>query len=122
MTVVENISEAIIAKDAVSLRYVFVNRAAEKMIGMPRARILGKTARELLPAGSAELIERRDRQLIAENGELGSVVDSVESPDGSRRTVAVRRLRIGGPDGESNVLLSMIEDRTGEAGLAAAAP
>ena len=122
VTVVENISEAIIAKDAVSLRYVFVNRAAEKMIGMPRARILGKTARELLPAGSAELIERRDRQLIAENGELGSVVDSVESPDGSRRTVAVRRLRIGGPDGESNVLLSMIEDRTGEAGLAAAAP
>jgi PAS domain S-box-containing protein len=119
VTVVENIPEGIVAKDARNLRYVFVNRAAEKMIGMSRAEIMGKTARELFPVETAELIERRDRQLLAENGQLGPVVDTVNSPDGSRRTVAVRRLQIGGPEGESNVFLSMIDDRTDTADVAA---
>jgi PAS domain S-box-containing protein len=118
VTIIENIPEGIVAKDAHNLRYVFVNRAAERMIGMSRAEIMGKTARELFPAETAELIECRDRQLLAENGQLGPVVDTVDSPDGSRRTVAVRRLRIGGPDGESHVFLSMIEDRTDRANTA----
>lgn len=119
VTIIENIPEGIVAKDAHNLRYVFVNRAAERMIGMSRAEIMGKTARELFPAETAELIECRDRQLLAENGQLGPVVDTMNSPDGSRRTVAVRRLQVGGPDGESHVFLSMIEDRTDTADVAA---
>jgi PAS domain-containing protein len=43
-TIVENVHEGIIAKDARSLRYLFVNKAAEKMIGMSRAEIVGRTA------------------------------------------------------------------------------
>ena len=119
VTIIENIPEGIVAKDARNLRYVFVNRAAERMIGRSRAEIMGKTARELFPAETAELIECRDRQLLAEHGQLGPIVDTMNSPDGSRRTVAVRRLQIGGPDGESHVFLSMIEDRTDTADVAA---
>ena len=48
-TIIENIPEAIVAKDARNLRYVFVNRAAETMIGMSRAEIMGKTARDCFP-------------------------------------------------------------------------
>jgi PAS domain-containing protein len=33
LTVIENVPEAIVAKDARSLRYVFVNRAAERLYG-----------------------------------------------------------------------------------------
>jgi hypothetical protein len=36
------------------------------MIGMPRGDIIGKTARELFPAAAADLIERRDQQLLAQ--------------------------------------------------------
>ena len=39
------------------------------------------------------------------------MVHSVETPNG-RRIRAVRRVPIRGPDGESRVFLSMIEDRT----------
>ena len=52
VTVIENVPEAIAAKDARSLRYVFVNRAAEKLFDRPRAEIMGKTARELFPRTS----------------------------------------------------------------------
>jgi PAS domain S-box-containing protein len=111
-TIIENIPEAIVAKDARNLRYVFVNKAAEAMIGKPRTEITGRTARELFSAEMADMIERRDRQLIAQKQQLDPIVDVVDNPAGGKRTVAVRRLQIGGPDRESHLFVSMIEDRT----------
>jgi len=117
-TIIENIPEGIVAKDARNLCYVFVNRAAEKMIGMSRAEIIGKTARELFPGAAADLIERRDRQLLAQDQQLEAIVDTIDNPTMGRRTIAVRRLQIGGPDRESHLLVSMIEDRTDQANAA----
>ena len=118
-TIVENIPEAILVKDARNLRYLFVNKAAEEMIGMSRGEIMGKTARELFPAQAAELIEKRDRQLLERKQQLEVIVDTVDNPVKGRRTIAVRRLQIGGPDRESHLFVSMIEDRTGRIEAAA---
>lgn len=114
-TIIENTNEGIIAKDARSMRYVFVNRAAEVMIGMSRSEIVGKTARELFPAQAADVIERRDRQLIEQEQQLEPIVDTVENPVRGRRTIAVRRLQVGGPEHESHLFVSMVEDRTEQA-------
>jgi PAS domain S-box-containing protein len=111
VTVIENVPEAIAAKDARSLRYVFVNRAAEKLFDRPRAEIMGKTARELFSEELAEVIEQGDKRLLDEGEQLEPMVHAVDTPNG-RRLRAVRRIRIRGPDGESRVFLSMIEDRT----------
>jgi len=113
-TIVENIPEGILVKDARNLRYLFVNKAAEEMIGMSRGEIMGKTPRELFPAAAAELIEKRDRQLLERKQQLEVIVDTVDNPVRGRRTIAVRRLQIGGPDRESHLFVSMIEDRTGQ--------
>jgi PAS domain S-box-containing protein len=117
-TIIENIPEGIIAKDARNHRYVFVNRAAEKMIGMSRTEIMGKTARELFAAETADLIERRDRQLLEQKQQLEPIIDTVDNPVRGRRTVAFRRLQIGGPDRESHLLVSMFEDRADQANVA----
>jgi PAS domain S-box-containing protein len=111
VTVIENVPEAIAAKDARSLRYVFVNRAAEKLFGLPRASIMGKTARELFSLDLADMIEQGDRRLLEGKEQFEPVVHAVETPHG-RRLHAVRRIPVRGPDGESRVFLSMIEDRT----------
>ena len=116
VTIIENIPEGIVAKDARNLRYVFVNRAAEKMIGMSRGEIIGKTARELFPTAAADLIERRDRQLLTQDQQLEAIVDTIDNPIKGRRTIAVRRLQVGGPDRESHLFVSMIEDRTDQVG------
>jgi PAS domain S-box-containing protein len=118
-TIVENIPEGIVAKDARSLRYIFVNKAAEAMIGRPRASIIGKTARDLFAAETAQLIERHDRQLLAEKQQLEPIIDTMQSPEKGERIVAVRRLQIGGPDDESHLFVSMIEDKTDEISAAA---
>jgi len=118
VTVVENIPEGIVVKDARSLRYVFVNKAAEEMIGMSRAEIMGKTARELFPVEAAELIERRDRELMERKQQTEAIVDIVDNPVRGRRTIAVRRLQVGGPDRESHLFVSMVQDRTGQPDVA----
>jgi PAS domain S-box-containing protein len=111
-TIIENVAEGIIAKDARNLRYVFVNKAAEKMIGMSRGEIIGKTARELFSAEAAELIERRDQQLLAQKQQLEPIVDTIDNPTRGRRVISARRVQIGGTGEESHMFVTMVEDRT----------
>lgn len=113
-TIIENVAEGIIAKDARNLRYVFVNKAAEKMIGMSRGEIIGKTARELFSAETAELIERRDRQLLTQKQQLEPIVDTIDNPARGRRVISARRVQIGGTGEESHMFVTMVEDRTEE--------
>src|SRR5260370_8747880 len=117
-TIIENIPQGIVAKDARSLRYVFVNRAAEEMIGMSRAEIMGKTARELFPAQAADLIEQRYRQLLEQKQQLHAIVDTVDNPVRVRRTIAVRRLQIGGPDPNSPLFATLPAHTTQQPGVA----
>jgi PAS domain S-box-containing protein len=121
VTVLENVPQALFARDARSLRYTFVNRAAEKLLGLSRAQIIGKSVRDIFPVESADLIERKDRDVLEGNPESGVAVRTITTPNNGQRTVAVRRLRIAGEADESQVLLSMIEDRTDEAKIEIAA-
>ncbi|MBR0929708.1 PAS-domain containing protein [Bradyrhizobium diazoefficiens] len=118
-TIIENVAEGIIAKDARNLRYVFVNKAAEKMIGMTRGEIIGKTARELFSAEAAELIERRDQQLLAQKQQLEPIVDTIDNPARGRRVICARRIQVGGASEESHMFVTMVEDRTEKAAAAA---
>lgn len=111
-TIIENVAEGIIAKDARNLRYVFVNKAAEKMIGMSRGEIIGKTARELFSAEAAELIERRDQQLLAQRQQLEPIIDTIDNPVRGRRVICARRIQVGGAGEESHMFVTMVEDRT----------
>nr|WP_249734595.1 PAS domain-containing protein [Bradyrhizobium sp. sGM-13] len=86
---------------------------------MSRAEIMGKTPRELFPESAAELIERRDRQLLERKQQLEAIVDTVDNPVKGRRTIAVRRLQIGGPERKSHLFVSMVEDRTDQTDVAA---
>jgi len=112
-TVLESMPQAIVAKEARSLRYMFVNRAAETLMGLPRGQIIGKSVRELFPAETAETIERQDREALAGNVENELAVRAVNTPNNGERYVTVRRLRITDHSSET-MLINMIEDRTGQ--------
>jgi len=118
-TIIENVTEGIIAKDARNLRYLFINKAAEKQIGMSRAEIVGKTARELFPKETADLIEQRDKQLLAQRQQLEPVTDTINNPIRGRRRVSWRRLQIGGAGEDSHIFVTMVEDLDKEMGAAA---
>ncbi|MET4350023.1 PAS domain S-box-containing protein [Bradyrhizobium sp. RT9b] len=117
-TVVENVREGIIAKDARSLRYLFINKAAEQQIGMSRSDLVGKTARELFSPETAELIEKRDQQLLAQSRQLEPIVDTIYNPVRGRRVISWRRLQIGALGEESHMFVSIVEDLSDQVGTA----
>ncbi|MGJ5047361.1 PAS-domain containing protein [Bradyrhizobium oligotrophicum] len=115
----ENIPQAVVAKDAESLRYVFVNRATEVLFGLPRSEIIGRAARDLFPEPTCTLIEDFDRQLLADVSDETPKAHSVEMPGNRRRDVVVRRLPVSIGEGAPKYLLNIIEDRTPEQRAAA---
>jgi diguanylate cyclase (GGDEF)-like protein/PAS domain S-box-containing protein len=110
--VVENIPVTTVVKNARDLRYVFINRAGERYYGTPRDDIIGKTAFDLLPRASAEMVASLDRKLL-DSGE-GPVIDEhqIRMPDGTLRTAKSTRLPIVDGKGEAQYLLAVIEDIT----------
>lgn len=118
-TIVENVHEGIIAKDARTMRYLFINKAAEKQIGMARTQIVGRTARELFPAETADLIEKRDGQLLRQKQQLAPVIDTINNPVRGRRVVSWRRLQIGSATEESHIFVTMAEDLADQTDAAA---
>nr|WP_244423162.1 PAS-domain containing protein [Bradyrhizobium sp. ORS 375] len=108
----ENIPQAVVAKDAQSLRYVFVNRATEALFGLPRSEIIGRAARELFPEPTGELLESFDRDHLNETADQTPKAHSIETPGNGKRDVVVRRLPVSVGESEPRYLLSIVEDHT----------
>ena len=113
-TIIENVPSPIIVKDVESLRYLLINRAAEKYLGVDRAR----DARQDAPATSCrESAPSRSRRKTRKLIELGK--DHVSStntrsitPGNGTRIVTATRLPVKGADGKPQYLISVIRDLT----------
>ena len=111
-TVIESVPSTIVVKDAQDLRYVLVNRAGERYYGVPRERMVGKTADEIFPPATARFIMESDRQLLEVGGEDFSEQHPIETPGNGTRIVTTRRLPIVGESGRPQYLLAVVEDVT----------
>jgi PAS domain S-box-containing protein len=111
-TVIESFPTAITIKDARSLKYLLTNRAGEKYFGLPRSEIIGKTAYELFPQVSADLLESHDQQLLESGKEIFVGEHAIDTPAGEHLLVTVRRLSIKDQNGDPQYLLSLIDDVT----------
>lgn len=111
-TIVESVPTTIIVKDARDFRYVMINRAAEAHLGMTRDKVIGKTVRDLYPKDIADIITKQDADL-ARNGQPQFYEEHpFRTPAGEPRIITTARLPIQDPNGSSNYLLTVIEDRT----------
>ncbi|WP_316193301.1 PAS-domain containing protein [Bradyrhizobium sp. SZCCHNRI1029] len=115
----ENIPQAVLAKDAQSLRYMFVNRAAERLFGVPRTDIIGRTPGELFSAPTGAILEEAARDQLAGRGDDEPRAHSILTPGNGTRDIVVRRLPVSIGEGEPRYLLSIIEDRTRDQRVAA---
>ncbi len=55
--IINTVPSNIVVKEVLSLRYVLVNRAGETYFGLPRDKMIGKTAAEIFPKQIAELTD-----------------------------------------------------------------
>ncbi|MBB2191747.1 EAL domain-containing protein [Gluconacetobacter azotocaptans] len=107
-TVVQNIPSAVIVMSAQDRRLAVVNRAAEKILGLARADMLGRELGEIFPA------EEGVACLVRGDGASGSEDEqTIQDQDGNERHFVTRQTDIADETGAALWSLCVIEDVTG---------
>jgi PAS domain S-box-containing protein len=110
--VIENVTVTIVAKDARTLRYLLMNKAAEKLWSVSRDELIGKTAHDAFDKETAEVIEQHDRQLLETGSNLYAPEHIIETPRNGKRLVTTNRIAIRDRQGQVQYLLGVVEDVT----------
>lgn len=109
--IIENIPNVIFMKDVKELRYVLVNKSAEKLIGDYRKNLLGKNDYDLFPKEQADFFTAKDRETIRQGALLEIPEEVIDTPFGTR-TVSTQKLIISDENNDPKYLLGISEDIT----------
>ncbi len=111
-TIIENIPDMILIKDAKDLRFLYANKASEELTGIPRVERVGKTVHDLFPKEEADHFTAQDRKVI----EGRRPVDIPEEPFLTKhralRYLHTKKIPIFDQAGTPQYLLTISEDIT----------
>ena len=112
---VEGVPAAMFAKDAATGQFVFYNSAAERLFGVTRADMVGRTSAQIFPDVDAQKFLEQDRQAL-EAGPGGITVDNmIHTSERGERCIRMKKVVVG--DGEADgrrYILAVAEDITEE--------
>jgi diguanylate cyclase (GGDEF)-like protein/PAS domain S-box-containing protein len=110
-TVLDNVPACVAAKNIEDGRYIFANTAYERFWGFSRDHVVGKNARELFGAASADTIEATDRTALdSPDGQFRNEFEVDRG--GERRTVASIRIVVRNESNKPEFLMLVFEDIT----------
>ncbi|MBD3402905.1 PAS domain S-box protein [candidate division GN15 bacterium] len=111
-SVLDNIPHSVAVKDAGSLAYIFLNRAAENLIGLDRNEAIGRKDSDMFPPRIAESMAQADREVLDGEGYRDIPALVVTNQHGEERTLHTQKITINDDDGLPEYLLSISEDIT----------
>jgi diguanylate cyclase (GGDEF)-like protein/PAS domain S-box-containing protein len=114
-TVIENVPETIVVKDLSDFRYLMVNRAGERLFGVSRDQIIGRTDAEIFAKEQADVTLARDLRTLQSSDPLEVGEDQLHTPGNGVRVVTSKRVALAGEDGAPTYLLAVIGDITDRA-------
>ena len=108
--IVEAMPSMVFVKRADDHRYVLLNRAGEKMLGRPRAEVVGRTDADFHDAELAALYVERDREVL-QSGEVRVIEeDHVPRKDGGMAILRTKKIALRNAEGQAEYLLGVSED------------
>jgi PAS domain S-box-containing protein len=111
-SLIENLPVMVAVKDAVTLRYVRINRAAEKLLGYPREALLGRDVGELMSEAQAKVLTAHDRETLAQ-GKLVEIREQhIQTDRNGARILHVMKMPLADGDGKAQFLLAISVDIT----------
>ncbi|MBC6980372.1 PAS domain-containing sensor histidine kinase [Caulobacter sp. 17J80-11] len=111
-TIIDHVPAVLYAKDARSGRYVLMNQAAERMFGVERDDVLGRTDADLMPGRLAALRRRLD-QSVVRSGRVHLEEMEIPVANGAKRRFRGRSLATYGDEGARHII-GVAEDVTDE--------
>ncbi|MFL6577799.1 MAG: sensor histidine kinase [Povalibacter sp.] len=110
----ENMPAMVFAKDARDLRFVRINRAAEKIMGHSRDRLLGRNDYDFFPKEQADHFTAKDRETLAQGDIVEIPHEEIDTGDHGRRILHTLKVPIRGKDDKASLLLGISLDITQE--------
>ncbi|WP_184716927.1 EAL domain-containing protein [Caulobacter sp.] len=108
--IVEAMPSMVFVKNAQDHRYVLLNRAGEKTLGLPRHEVIGRTDADVHGEELGALYVERDREVL-DSGEVRVIEeDLVPRRDGSTAILRTKKIALRGVDGQAEYLLGVSED------------
>ena len=111
-SIVENIPNMIVLKDAAELRYVRLNRAGEDLLGHSRDEAQGKTDADFFSKQQAKFFMERDREILLGKELVDIPQETFQTRDKGQRILHTRKAPILNAKGEAEYLLGVSEDIT----------
>ena len=112
LQIIDHIPSQITVKDARDRRYLLVNRVAEAQFGLPRSAIIGRTAADIFPKASANIITDDDDRTLQSEGGLFLDEHAWESQGLGERFITSKRISIRDPNGEARYIINVVDDVT----------
>ncbi len=111
-TILENIPNVICVKDIKTMRYTYINKAFEKIIGYTPKEIIGRNAYDLFSKDYADFYTAKDMQLLENKKQIDVCEEMVLTKDNKLKIFFTKKLLIGDKEGNPNILLGISEDLT----------
>lgn len=109
--IVDHIAHPIFVKDR-SFRFVLINRALSQMLGIDRARVLGRTDYDLLPAVEADSFRERDVEVIARGVTINIEEEPLTDAAGVRHMLTTTKVPLRDANGDVSHIVGIIHDIT----------
>lgn len=119
-SVLHEMPVVVYVKDAEKLRFVHVNPAGERLLGISRWEMIGRRNKECFLPEEAEVFEANDRAVVASGRPIDTEVEYVTTRTRKRRVTRVRRVPIKDAHGQFRYILCVVEDITDQKYIEAA--
>ncbi len=111
-SVIENIPDMIFIKDAIDLRFVKLNLAGERLLGYPRAELLGKNDYDFFPKNEGDHFVAKDREVLNSGGYLEISEEPIHTANKGIRLLRTKKVAVLDERGVPIHLLGISEDVT----------
>ncbi len=111
-SIIENIPVMLFLKDARDLRFVRFNQTGEKLLGYPRAELLGKNDYDFFQKEQADSFTAKDHEVLKGKEVVDISDETIQTKSGAARILHTRKVPILNTKGEAEYLLGISEDIT----------
>jgi PAS domain S-box-containing protein len=110
-SVLENIPNMIFIKDAGNLRFLRINKAGEKLLGLLQEDLLGKNDYDFFPAEQADFFTKKDKEVINNHRGIDILEEPINTSHGTR-WLHTKKIPVSDAEGKPLYLLGISEDIT----------
>lgn len=111
-SIVEHIPHAVFVKRAPDLKYVILNKAWERLTGVTRQEMLGKSVHELFTREQAEFSTAQDKIALESFGVIDIPEKTITTHNNGSRILHTQKIALRNGQGQVEYLLGIAEDIT----------